>query len=151
MSISYEWDPCDFDKANELYIQKTTGDYQKQEHEDASSIATGITGQKGHIHIAFGKPLRGDYSSTDDVVGEIDHTIVDNYVLHPSNCLAFQQLHGSLPSTITVTDKSLPFEQGAFKQSAERFAERLDASDDDWRSIWLAMYANPVVSKYPEE
>ena len=148
VSISYEWDPCDFAKANELYINKTSGNYEKEEQEDAVSIAKGITGQKGHVHIAFGNVLSGSYQTTDDVVAELDSSIVGNYVLHPSNCLAYQHLHGELPSAVTVTGKSIPFSRSAFKREANDFTKRLNASDAAWRSIWLDMYANPVVGKY---
>lgn len=147
VSISYEWDPCDFAKANELYIHKATGNYKKEEHEDATSIATGIIGQKGHVHIAFGKVLAGTYQTTDDVVAEIDSSIVNNYVLHPSNCLAYQQLFGELPSTVTVTDRAVPFTEDSFGQQVDCLKKRLDTSDEKWRSILLAMYANPIISK----
>ena len=46
VSISYEWDPCDTAKANELYQLQAYGEYAKQEHEDVQSIAKGISGQK---------------------------------------------------------------------------------------------------------
>lgn len=148
VSISYEWDPCDFAKANELYTYKVAGNYEKEGHEDAVSIATGITGQKGHVHIAFGKVLTGDYQTTDDVVAELDSSIVDNYVLHPSNCLAYQQLRGELPSAVTVTNGAIPFNRDNFKQQADDFAKHINASDKKWRSILLAMYANPIIRKY---
>ena len=151
VSISYEWDPCDFAKANELYINKTSGNYEKEEQEDAVSIAKGITGQKGHVHVAFGNVLSGSYPTEDDVVAELNRSIVGNYILHPSNCLAYQHLYGELPSAATVTNKFIPFSPSAFKREADDFTKRLNASDSAWRSIWLEMYANPVISKYGAE
>ena len=149
VSISYEWDPCDFAKANELYIYNTAGNYEKEEHEDFASIIQGITGQKGRVHIAFGEALTGNYQTTDDIVAELDKSIIDNYVLHPSNCLAYRQLFGELPPTVELTNRSVPFDQKRFKHQTEQFNKRLEASDEKWRSIFLTMYANPIVSKYP--
>src|SRR5690606_9915307 len=97
VSISYELDPCDEAKARELHYQRTTGSYKKQEHEDVKSIALGITGQKGHVHVAFGRVMHADYQDTDDVVEELDRQILQNYVLHSSNCFAYQALHGTAP------------------------------------------------------
>ena len=56
MAISYEWDPCDLMKANELY-HRAHGGYHKVEGEDTNSVTTGIIGPKGHIHLSIGKPL----------------------------------------------------------------------------------------------
>src|SRR5690606_26160054 len=89
VSISYELDPCDSAKDRELFHQRSADGYKKEEHEDVKSIATGITGAKGHVHVAFGSVLRGDYQDNDDVVEEIDRQILKNYVLHPSNCFAY--------------------------------------------------------------
>ncbi len=38
VSISYEYDPCGFDKAQELHEKSTTGNYEKAEFEDIDSI-----------------------------------------------------------------------------------------------------------------
>jgi len=57
LTISYEYDPCDIAKARELYIRETTGQYVKAAGEDDASIALGITGFKGRVHVHFGTPL----------------------------------------------------------------------------------------------
>lgn len=59
VTISYENDPCDAAKANELYRKQQEGGYEKGEFEDIESIVQGIVGQKRRIHVAFG-----------DVIGE---------------------------------------------------------------------------------
>jgi len=142
VSISYEYDPCDEAKAQELYAHKTHGEYEKSEHEDASSIAKGITGFKGDVHIHFGETLQGDYQSTDEVVNDIDHAIIQNYHLHPSNNIAYQILHGE------HSEDDLPdFHAAALLKHKQVFEQRLKACDKRWRDIFLAMYANPVSSK----
>ncbi|WP_024459461.1 1-acyl-sn-glycerol-3-phosphate acyltransferase [Marinimicrobium sp. LS-A18] len=146
VSISYEWDPCDAAKARELHQQRTSGGYQKAEHEDVKSIAMGIAGQKGHVHVAFGDVLDGDYEDTDAVVAEIDRQILDNYVLHATNCLAWERLNGDLPDMAhgyppkTFTPEDL----GEVRQRFELHLANIPA---DHRALVLDMYANPVAAK----
>lgn len=146
VSISYEYDPCDAAKARELYQQRTTGSYQKEEHEDIKSIAAGIAGQKGHVHVAFGEVLRGHYQDDDDVVQELDRQIIAHYVLHPSNCFAWQQL-GNDPAPLVYSDRKIPFDEKALGEARAIFDARLAAIPEEHRDIALAMYANPVASQ----
>ena len=148
VSISYEFDPCDLHKANELYVQKTHGSYDKEEHEDAQSIARGITGFKGRVHVAFGEPLKGEYQSTDDVVAELDEKIIHNYVLQPSNCIAYKELHGQLPKGVSVTANKIDYAEAEFVKESKRFCQRLKDCDERYRDVFLSMYANPVVSQF---
>lgn len=147
VSISYERDPCDIAKANELHAHRNNGKYEKDEHEDAVSIAKGIIGAKGRIHISFGEPLNGDYESTDDIVAELDQKIIHNYVLFPSNCIAYQELHGTLPSETVATHQQIPFAEGVFVNEMHQFQQHLAECDESYRDILLAMYANPIVSQ----
>jgi 1-acyl-sn-glycerol-3-phosphate acyltransferase len=151
VSISYERDPCDIAKAKELYAHKEYGAYQKQEHEDAGSIARGITGFKGRIHVAFGEPLSGDFNSTDEVVAEIDKQVISNYVLQPSNCVAYQELYGSLPDNIVVTHQRLPFREDHFLTEIQKFRQHLAQCDEAYRDILLNMYANPIVCQQSQK
>jgi hypothetical protein len=146
VSISYELDPCDGAKACEVHQQRTSGSYQKEEHEDVKSIAMGISGQKGHVHVAFGEPLSGDYTDDDEVVAEIDRQILSNYVLHPSNCFAWQKLHGEVPQ-VNYSEKALAFDLESLAQSQRAFDERLSTFPAEYRAEVLEMYANPVDAK----
>ena len=60
VSISYEFDPCDRDKALRVggNWKQTGSATKKAEHEDIRSITQGIVGHKGRIHLEFGQPLR---------------------------------------------------------------------------------------------
>lgn len=146
VSISYELDPCDGAKARELYQQRTQGSYKKEEHEDVRSIAMGIAGQKGHIHLAFGKVLDGDYQDTDELVEDIDHHILSNYVLHATNCFAYEMLHGKAP-VVQYGEKNIPFEAQALMEEKAAFEARINAMPAEHRDIALGIYANPVISK----
>lgn len=146
VSISYELDPCDGAKARELYHQRTSGSYQKEKHEDVKSIALGISGQKGHVHVAFGKVLHEDYADADEVVAEIDRQILGHYVLHSSNCFAYQMLYGEIPA-VNYSDKNIPFIPAALPEQHKYFEARIQAIPAEQRELVLAMYANPVLSK----
>lgn len=146
VSISYGQDPCDAAKAHELYAQRTTGRYEKGDQEDVQSIAKGIAGQKGHVHVAFGEPLSGYYADTDAVAAEIDRQIWSQYVLHPSNCFAFDA-QGEEARSLPYSDKSLPFEPGNLREERAAFDLHVSAVPSEYRDIVLEMYANPVRNK----
>jgi 1-acyl-sn-glycerol-3-phosphate acyltransferase len=146
VSISYQWDPCDAAKARELYQQHYGGGYQKAQHEDVQSIAMGIAGQKGHVHVAFGEPLQDDYEGNDAVAAELDRQIRDNYVLHASNCFAWQALHGE-PPQVLYSDRQVPFEPSELPEEQAQFNQRMAAIPEQHRRIALEMYANPVDAK----
>lgn len=144
VSISYELDPCDAAKARELYCHRTEGGYQKEEHEDVKSIAMGIAGEKGHVHVAFGDVLTKEYENTDELVADIDQQIIANYVLHATNCIAYEMLQGKKPD-VNYTDKQIPFTGAA--EAEVQFKARIAALPSEHREIALGIYANPVVAK----
>ena len=146
VSISYEWDPCDEAKAHERHVIKETGSYKKGPQEDVINIAKGIAGTKGNVHVAFGDELVADFNDADEVANEIDQQVINNFVLQPSNCLAYKAMYGNLPE-LTVGADHIPFSEERFKQDAHQFAERLRKVKPKFRAYVREMYANPIVSK----
>ena len=145
VTISYEFDPCDAAKARELYQQRTEGSYQKEEHEDVKSIAMGIAGQKGDVHIAFGDVLNSSYEGSDELVADVDHSILKNYVLHSSNCFAYEMLYGKVPA-VNYTHQQIPYDPSVLEEQKAKFVARMNAIPEAHRDIALAIYANSVVS-----
>lgn len=144
VSISYEYDPCDEAKAKELYSHEEYGSYDKEEHEDAGSIAKGIVGFKGNAHIHFGEILHADYKSTDEVVDDLDEAIIRNYHLHPSNMVAYRILHGDSDCELL----NMPdFHASALLEHKQQFEQRIAHCDARWREKVISMYANPIVSQ----
>lgn len=146
VAISYEWDPCDQHKTKELYALRQHGRYEKSEHEDVSSIALGITGEKGCVHLAFGDVLRGHYDDAEQVAAAIDGQIWDNYVLHPSNLIAYSELMNSSVD-YPVGSKVQAFELEKCEEEKKELLRRASELPAEQRGILLRMYANPVVSK----
>ncbi len=141
VSISYELDPCDGLKARELYLRSTTGSYAKAEQEDVASIARGISGNKGRVHVAFGTPLTGEFADADQVAEEIDRQVISLYCLHPTNLHAYRMLHGN---TARIPD-NLTLEEGSCSEA--EFRARMEALPAEHRPFALAIYGNAVASK----
>ena len=130
--ISYEVDPCDALKAAEL---AAGGEYVKAEFEDVASIARGITGEKGCVHLHFGKPLPANLS-VEGVVAAVDQQMAEHYRLYQTNRWAWEWLHSErVPDAIV-------FHEGSMTEQS--FRARLDSVPDEHRRWLLTMYANPV-------
>lgn len=133
LTVSYELDPCDGRKARELAV----GDeYQKRQFEDLESIAAGITGEKGRVHIQFGKPLGADSLTVADAVRQIDTQMVENYRLFQTNVWAYEALGGG------ETDALPEIESASL--SHEAFMARFDDLTALERNLALSAYAKPV-------
>ena len=130
VSISYENDPCDLAKANELYSIDTKGIYEKGEFEDIESIIQGIVGKKRRIHVSFGNLIGNEFNTPDSLALEIDQQIYQNYYLFPSNYIAADKEHPS------ITDK----ERNLFNQ-------KMASSPDPIAKYIKNMYAMPLIKK----
>ncbi len=139
VSISYELDPCDALKAAELEQLATNGSYEKAEHEDVASIATGIRGNKGLVHVAFGEPLDASFETPEQVAEAMDRQVISNYRLHDTNLYAWKALHGGEP---------LPaLGELAGSCSEQAFLQRMQAIPSAQRDYALAIYANAIHSR----
>lgn len=138
VSISYEYDPCDLQKAQELHDIATQGSYAKSEFEDIRSIVAGITGSKGRVQLKFGSPVGEDMATPGEVAAEIDRQVIGGYRLFPSHYLALDAL-SEAPEL--VARKSIT------RQDRERFKARLASVPEALRPYWLEQYANPVKHK----
>jgi len=136
VTLSYEYNPCDLAICKELHEKRTTGSYQKAEGEDIRSITTGITGQKGDVHVAFGKPLAGDLPDAESVAKQVDDQMLKQYRFHASNHMAAELLN---PGAEKLRTKAVPDDK------KDVFMQRLAECDNDTKDIFLAMYANPVL------
>ena len=163
VSISYEFDPCDLLKAEELQTTEKHGQYEKAEGEDVQSIINGISKPKGQVHVSFGTPITGDYDSAEQVADLIDVQVLSNYQLHVSNLVAFEQL--DLKATLLnglqgdnvkqIQDKAQQALQkwrsknaAEYSAQAAEFTQRIQQYPQRLQSYILAMYANPLIEKY---
>ncbi len=148
IAISYEYEPCDIFKVNERYSSMQSA-YVKAPDEDLKSILSGVTNDKGSIHLAVGKPVNqviaeiaksGDsYKSLNQY---IDTEIYSNYKLFKSNYIAFDLLH---ECALNVHQYS-KFEKQKFEDYLAQKLNFLKGERPVLRKLFLELYANPVVS-----
>ncbi len=154
LSISYEYEPCDFRKAREILISRTRK-YVKGPREDMHSIMTGIRQQKGNIHLNIGVPLTPDeieaasYCDKNDRYQSIRHAVdvrvVEGYKLWKTNYIAYDIVN----RTTKYSDYYSPEDAEAFKAYTEHKLRRATRNLDrgELRDIFLRIYANPIVTK----
>lgn len=144
VAISYEFDPCDIVKANEIYQLETHGKYEKVDKEDIKSISLGITGFKGAVHVHFGTPIK-DVDTTRAIADQIDTQIHSDYYLFPSNLAAAELLGWDVGPLIATYD--LATREAARKALLARVADLPEAVAE---KVFI-MYANPVKNKLDSE
>ena len=162
LSISYEYDPCDYLKAKELYARETLGTYTKKEGEDYNSMKNGVLGYKGRIHFDIARPLNDILDDElekngnewigkpalffDKIASIIDRSIHARYRLYPGNYVADDLLNNS----------SLSLMNGHYSQKdKDAFIHYIDErvalaapfdsiEEKAIRQLLLLQYANPL-------
>lgn len=154
VTLSYEKEPCATLKVREVYLSRDKP-YVKGPKEDLMSILEGITGDKGRIHLAFGKPLNpyieklaGEGLSKNDMIEkvaeEIDRQVYADYKLWPNNYIAFDMLHNSGKYKDQYSDE----EQRIFTEDMNKRVGELEQLDSSAiKDLFLQMYARPVMNK----
>lgn len=143
VSISYEFDPCDINKAKELQEVEREGSYDKPDNEDVKSIVSGITGQKGRVHIHFGEVLSAEFSHAKEVAGHIDQEILQGYKSFPTGSIAAKMLNEE-DYTIGKND----VESDQYTQAATHYLQtRLTNLSKAEQNKLLSMYACAHIRK----
>ena len=149
MVISYEYEPCDFSKTQELYITRYQK-YEKDPNEDLQSIVKGITQMKGEVNITIAKPItreelvacnecdRNDKYVT--LAKIIDERINSNYKLFKTNYIAYDMLNDTNRFSNLYTQE----EKINFIKYMEKGLSVIQGDKNELKSIFLAIYANSV-------
>ena len=153
--VSYEWEPCDYLKAFELYMSREQK-YIKRPGEDVTSILTGISLEKGRVHfeicpaidkselMALSSLTQNEYHM--QVARLIDNRITSHYKLWPNNYIAHDMLYGQhrYQDCYTLAEREAFLEHMA---DLDRLAqkEQYAVTDlDALHEIFLGIYAYPV-------
>ena len=153
LSISYEYDPCDFLKAKEFQQKRDHAEWKKGPTDDLVSMQTGIFGYKGHVHY-HAAPCLDEYLDSLDpdmpkqdiynkVAAYIDQQIHRNYRLYPGNYVALDMLE----ETETYTDQYTAEDKAKFEKYIQGQLAKIDLPNKDeayLKERLLTMYANPV-------
>lgn len=153
LTISYEYDPCDYLKAAEMQQRRDQPDWKKGPTDDILSMQTGIFGYKGHIHYHcapcldnYLHTLNAEMNKADlyrSITEHIDRQLHRHYRIYPNNYVALDLLTGAAQLTDHYTDADkADFEQYLENQLAKI---QIPHKDHDFlRTAILTMYANPL-------
>ena len=156
LTISYEYDPCDWLKAAEFQLKRDNPDYVKSEQADLDNMKTGIFGFKGHLHYQLSAPIDKEIAALDSAVPRnqfldqvaqiIDRHIFEGYRIYPCNRIALDMLRGDNAEA----DKYTPEQKQAFQTYLDGQLAKIDIPNPDWdflRERILTMYANPLINQ----
>ena len=151
LSISYEYEPCDFLKVAERYVSNYVK-YVKAQEEDFMSILKGIMQPKGQISLAAADPIGKEELQLCDkqeknekfqfLADIIDKRIYQNYKLWKTNYIAYDLWYNSeqYAAHYTSNDKK------EFVEYMNSGLKEIEGDYEELRTIFLKIYANPVVN-----
>lgn len=154
LAISYEYDPCDYLKAEELQNKRDIEGFKKSQQDDLDNMRIGIFGYKGHIHY-HAAPCINDWLDGIDpntpktdlfriIAEHIDQEIHKNYRLYPCNKAALSLLDDKY---INISSDE---ERAAFEKYLESKMKQITLKNPDYdflRNRLLTMYAYPALNQ----
>lgn len=156
LSISYEYDPCDYLKAKEFQQKRDNPGYKKTQQDDLLSMQTGILGKKGHIMFRFTPSINEEVAEIARTTANkneqieltakaIDKHIHANYEIYSGNKVAYDLLLGTdrFAKEYTAQEKTVfeSYIQGQLDKI------QLEHKDETFlRHKLLEMYANPLIN-----
>ena len=152
LTISYEFDPCDYLKAQEFQQKRDNPAFKKSRQDDLDNMKTGIFGYKGRVVYRPATPINTWIDELSDLpktewfkalAERMDREIHRGYELYPCNYIALDELNGDKANAAHYTDADKQrFEQYLAGQMAKI---QLPNKDEAFlRERMLTMYANPV-------
>ncbi len=154
VSISYEYDPCDYLKAVEFQTKKENPDYSKTKDDDLLHMSTGLQGRKGRVHFAFGKPLEEEFNPIDAISVKndkynalaeiIDNHVHLNYKLYPGNYIAWDLLNDQEKFSDKYSEEE---KQAYIKYVEDRVKMSGNKNPEFIYDSILEMYANPLINQ----
>ena len=153
VTLSYEYDPCDYLKAKEFQQKRDDSEYVKSPQDDLLNMQTGITQTKGHVHFQVGTPLNEQLTEADCSLGKgeiygriaslIDSEIFKNYRFYPCNYIAYDALY----ETSEFASKYTAEEKQEFNNYLKQQLAKIDLPNKDEAFLtqkMLEMYSNPL-------
>ncbi len=153
LTISYEYDPCDYLKAQEFQLKRDDPSFKKSRQDDLDNMKTGIFGYKGRVSYHCGTPVNTWVDQLDTslpkneyftaLAQRIDREIHRGYLLYPCNYIAADLLEGKNSRTEHYTKADTErFEKYLTGQIAKITIPNKDVPY--LRERILTMYANPL-------
>ena len=155
LTISYEYDPCDYLKAQEFQQKRDNPAFKKSRQDDLDNMKTGIFGYKGRVVYRPAAPINTWIDELSDLpktewfkalAERMDREIHRGYELYPCNYIALDELNGDNANAAHYTDA----DKKRFEDYLAGQMAKIKLSDKDeafLRERMLTMYANPVRNK----
>ncbi len=156
LSISYEYDPCDYLKASEMQQKRDIEGFKKSQQDDLDNMKTGIFGKKGRIHYKAGRcindyldSLPSDMPKTEyfkAVASYIDQEIYNNYEPYAIHYVALDKHLGEK----RYSDRYSKSDEEKFEAYVEGQLKKVSIANADFaflRSKIYEMYANPMLNR----
>jgi hypothetical protein len=154
VAISYEYDPTDSMKIPKLLADLEGKPYEKRKKEDIKAMIAGISGFKGHVHLAIGKKITSDIlkpiaeiprknERLKELASTIDHQVIFNYKLWNTNYMAYDILN----KTNKFSDRYSEYELNTFEKLIRAKISHHIGKENVLRDLILIQYANPVINK----
>ena len=152
LTISYEYDPCDYLKAQEFLQKRDNPAFKKSRQDDLDNMKTGIFGYKGRVQYHCAAPINTWLDELKDlprneffpaVSQRIDRELHRNYRLYPCNYIALDELEG----TQTYADHYTLQDKERFENYLQGQLAKIKIPNKDeafLRERMLTMYANPL-------
>ena len=154
LTISYEFDPCDYLKAKEFQQKRDDPSFKKSRQDDLDNMKTGIFGYKGQVHYRCACPInewidelaglpKNEFFKT--LAERMDKEIHRGYCLYPCNYIALDELEG----TEKYADHYTQQDKDRFERYLQGQLAKIKIDDKDeafLRERMLTMYANPVLN-----
>ncbi len=152
LTISYEYDPCDYLKAQEFQQKRDNPAFKKSKQDDLDNMRTGILGFKGRVAYRCSAPVNTWLDETKDLpkneyypalAKRIDKAIHCGYVLYPGNYVAADMLSGTGEFASHYNDVDRQRFEVYLQQQLSKIT--LPQKDEPFlRERMLTMYANPL-------
>lgn len=153
VSISYELEPCDAAKTQEIYNRQTNIEFVKTPEQDMISMARGIEDKKGNIHFNFGK-IQDDYYTKlaeiprqndkyNYIAGAIDKEIHTGYKIRKYNYIAYDIINNN---NVSFAQKYTKEQKDEFIDFAHAKIEPLEGEKSLLLKIFYELYANPLIN-----
>ncbi len=152
LSISYEYDPCDYLKAKEFQQKRDNPDFKKTQRDDLLNMEIGILGKKGNVIFRFGNCINPELDKITEpdkrIQPEIAAHIIDkeihrNYEIFPCNYMA----HDLFNKETRFSDKYTPEQVDEFKDYLDKQIKKIDLDYIDYDFVFdkmLEMYSNTL-------
>ena len=159
LTISYEYDPCDYLKAQEFQQKRDNPAFKKSRQDDLDNMKTGIFGYKGRVVYRPAAPVNNWIDELADLpkteyykalAERMDREIHRGYELFPCNYIALDEINGNSDYATHYT----PADKQRFDDYLQGQLAKIRLADKDepfLRERILTMYANPVINKQNAE